>query len=101
MDSHKFHMLRSNDGKNQEIWIKQEEWMHPKTIISEGSEMPFAVLRLLRKWSSEVNQIRTEFQSRARVGYAYVDFVYDMMMIIAPVITLVGLCNSMTIIVRF
>ena len=80
MDSHKFHMLRSNDGKNQEIWIKQEEWMHPKTIISEGSEMPFAVLRLLRKWSSEVNQIRTEFQSRARVGYAYVDFVYDNIM---------------------
>ena len=80
MDSHKFHMLRSNDGKNQEIWIKQEEWMHPKTIISEGSEMPSAVLRLLRKWSSEVNQIRTEFQNRARVGYAYVDFVYDNVM---------------------
>ncbi len=51
--NHKLHMLRSNDGKNQEIWVNHDEWMRPRDIISEGSEMPHEVLGLLRKWSKE------------------------------------------------
>ena len=35
----KLHMLRSNDGKNQEIWVSADEWMRPRDIISEGSEI--------------------------------------------------------------
>ena len=73
----KLHMLRSNDGKNQEIWVAEDEWMRPRDIISEGSQMPHEVLGLLKKWSKEINHIRDEFQSRANIGYAHVDFVYD------------------------
>ena len=73
----KLHMLRSNDGKNQEIWVAEEEWMRPKDIISEGSQMPHEVLGLLKKWSREINHIRDEFQSKADIGYAHVNFVYD------------------------
>ena len=73
----KLHMLRSNDGKNQEIWVDHEEWMRPRDIISEGSEMPHEVLGLLKKWSKEINHIRDEFQSKANIGYAHVAFVYD------------------------
>ena len=43
------HMLKSNDGKNQEIWVNHDEWMRPRDIISEGSEMPREILHLLRK----------------------------------------------------
>lgn len=63
-DNRKLHMLKSNDGKNQEIWIDHEEWMRPKDIISEGSEMPREVLNLLRKWSKEINKIRTDFECK-------------------------------------
>ena len=73
----KLHMLRSNDGKNQELWVNHEEWLRPKDIISEGSEMPHAVYGLLAKWSKEINQIRSDFQSKANIGCAHVDFVYD------------------------
>ena len=76
-DARKLYMLRSNDGKDQEIWVDHSEWMCPKDIISEGSEMPHEVLGLLRKWSKEINQIRSDFQSKADIGYAHVDFVYD------------------------
>ncbi|WP_458398069.1 hypothetical protein [Anaerotignum sp.] len=75
--NHKLHMLRSNDGKNQEIWVAEEEWMRPRDIISEGSEMPHEVMGLLKKWSKEINQIRSDFQSKADIGCAHVDFVYD------------------------
>ena len=71
------HMLKSNDGKNQEIWVNHDEWMRPRDIISEGSEMPREILHLLRKWSEEINQIREEFTCKASIGYACVDFVYD------------------------
>ena len=70
-------MLKSNDGNDREIWVNNSDWMRPKDIISEGSEMPDEVLGLLRKWSSEVDQIRSEFQCKADIGYAYVDFIYD------------------------
>ncbi len=73
----KLHMLRSNDGKNEEIWVAEEEWKRPRDIISEGSEMPHEVYGLLRKWSKEINQIRGDFQSKANIGCAHVDFVYD------------------------
>ena len=73
----KLHMLRSNDGKNQEIWVAEDEWMRPRDIISEGSEMPHEVVSLLRKWSKEINQIRSDFQSKANIGCAHVDFVYE------------------------
>ena len=73
----KLHMLRSNDGKNQEIWVAEDEWMRPRDIISEGSEMPHEVVDLLKKWSKEINQIRSDFQSKADIGYAHVNFVYD------------------------
>ena len=73
----KLHMLRSNDGNNQEIWVDHDEWMRPRDIISEGSEMPHEVVGLLRKWSKEINQIRSDFQSKADIGYAHVNFVYD------------------------
>ena len=75
--SRKLHMLRSNDGKNQEIWVDHDEWMRPRDIISEGSEMPHEVYGLLKKWSKEINQIRSDFQSKANIGCAHVDFVYD------------------------
>lgn len=71
------YMLRSNDGKDQEIWVDHEEWMRPRDIISDGSEMPGEVLGLLKKWSQEINRIRIDFQSKADIGYAHVDFVYD------------------------
>ena len=71
------HMLKSNDGKNQEIWISSDEWMRPKDIISEGSEMPHEVYGLLRKWSKEINQIREEFEYKTSIGYASVEFIYD------------------------
>lgn len=71
------HMLRSNDGKNSEIWVKSHEWMCPRDIISEGSEMPQEVLGLLKKWSREVDQIRADFECKAFIGSAYVDFIYD------------------------
>ena len=77
MDKHKLHMLRSNDGKDQEIWVNYDEWMRPRDIISEGSQMPSEVFGLLKKWSREIDQIRVEFQKRADIGYAYVHFVYD------------------------
>lgn len=84
MDTHfgkenncKLYMLKSNDGRNQEIWVKWDEWIRPNNIISEGSEMPHAVRELLRKWSDEINKIRNEFQNKANIGYAYIDFVYD------------------------
>ena len=73
----KLHMLKSNDGKNQEIWVDQEEWMRPRDIISEGSQMPQEVLGLLKKWSREINCIRDDFQSKANIGCAHMDFVYD------------------------
>ena len=73
----KLYMLRSNDGKDQEIWVDHDEWMRPKDIISEGSEMPHEVLSLLKKWSQEINLIRDEFISRASIGYAHIDFIYD------------------------
>lgn len=73
----KLHMLKSNDGRNQEIWVKWDEWIRPKNIISEGSKMPHAVRELLRKWNDEINKIRNEFQNKANIGYAYIDFVYD------------------------
>ena len=75
MDTHfgkendcKLYMLKSNDGRNQEIWVKWDEWIRPNNIISEGSEMPHAVRELLRKWSDEINKIRNEFQSKANIG---------------------------------
>lgn len=71
------HMLKSNDGKNQEIWVDQNEWVRPRDIISEGSDMPHEVLGLLRKWSREINHIRDDFQSKANIGCTYVDFVYN------------------------
>lgn len=76
-DNRKLHMLKSNDGKNQEIWVDHSEWMRPRDIISEGSEMPHELLALLKKWSREINQIRSEFQCKASIGYAHMDFVYD------------------------
>ena len=76
-DESKLYMLKSNDGRNREIWVNYEEWMRPRDIISEGSEMPHEVLSLLKKWSKEINQIRCEFQSKANIGCAYVDFVYN------------------------
>ena len=39
--------------------------------------MPDEVLELLRKWSSAVDEIRGDFQCKADIGYAYVDFIYD------------------------
>ena len=75
--NNKLHMLISNDGKDQKIWVRDEEWMSPRDIISEGSEMPHEVLALLRKWSREIDLIRSDFQSKANIGYAHVDFVYD------------------------
>ena len=54
----KLYMLKSNDGRNQEIWVKWDEWIRPKNIISEGSEMPHAVRELLGKWNNEINKIR-------------------------------------------
>jgi len=77
LDNRKLHMLRSNDGKNQEIWVAEDEWMRPRDIISEGSEMPHEVYGLLKKWSKEINQIRSDFQSKANIGCAHVNFVYD------------------------
>ena len=71
------HMIRSNDGRNREIWINLDEWMRPRDIISEGSDMPHEVLGLLKKWSHEINLIRSEFQSKANIGCAHVDFIYD------------------------
>lgn len=71
------YMLRSNDGKDQEIWVDHDEWMRPRDIISDGSEMPCEVLGLLKKWSQEINRIRSDFQCKADIGYAHVDFVYD------------------------
>ena len=47
----KVHVLKSNDGKNMEIFVDRDEWLRPKDIISEGSEMPNEVLGLLKKWS--------------------------------------------------
>ena len=76
-NNRKLHMMRSNDGKNQKIWVSADEWMRPRDIISEGSEMPHEVLVLLENWSKEINHIRDEFQSKANIGYAHVDFVYD------------------------
>lgn len=73
----KLHVLKSNDGKNKDIFVNHDEWMRPKDIISEGSEMPNEVLGLLRKWSKEINKIRTDFECRAMIGYAHVDFVYE------------------------
>ena len=69
----KLYMLKSNDGRNQEIWVKWDEWIRPKNIISEGSEMPHAVRELLGKWNNEINKIRNEFQNKANIGYAYID----------------------------
>ena len=60
----KLYMLKSNDGRNQEIWVKWDEWIRPKNIISEGSEMPHAVRELLGKWNNEINKIRNEFQNK-------------------------------------
>ena len=77
LTNRKLHMLRSNDGKNQEIWVAEEEWMRPRDIISEGSQMPHEVVVLLRKWSKEIDQIRDEFQKKANIGCAHVHFVYD------------------------
>lgn len=72
MDTHfgkendcKLYMLKSNDGRNQEIWVKWDEWIRPNNIISEGSEMPHAVRELLRKWSDEI--IKSEMSSRVRL----------------------------------
>ena len=73
----KLHMLRSNDGNNQEIWVAEEEWLRPRDIISEGSQMPHEVLGLLKKWSKEIDQIRDEFHRKANIGCAHVHFVYD------------------------
>ena len=77
MHNRKLHMLRSNDGKNQEIWVAEDEWLRPRDIFSEGSEMPHEVVGLLRKWSKEINQIRSDFQNKADIGYAHVNFVYN------------------------
>lgn len=77
IDNCKWHVLRSNDGRNQEVLVTRDEWLRPRDIISEGSDMPHEVRGLLSKWSQEINQIRNEFQSKANIGCAYVDFVYD------------------------
>lgn len=76
-DMKNLYLLKSNDGREQEIWVDSHEWACPKDIISEGSEMPHEVLKLLRKWSKEIDHIRSDFQCKATIGSAYVDFVYD------------------------
>lgn len=71
------YMLRSTDGKDQVIWVNEAEWLYPRDIISEGSEMPGEVLGLVRKWYREVEKIRCDFQCKAEIGYVYMNFVYD------------------------
>ena len=53
------------------------EWLQPREIFSTGSEMPPVVLKLLPKWSKEVDRIREIYQCRAEIEYAYIDFVFD------------------------
>ena len=54
LTNRKLHMLRSNDGKNQEIWVAEEEWMRPRDIISEGSQIgpDHVTLQALITWLS-------------------------------------------------
>ena len=53
------------------------EWLQPREIFSTGSDMPPEILKLLPKWSREVDQIREIYQYRAENEYAYIDFVFD------------------------
>ena len=43
LTNRKLHMLRSNDGKNQEIWVDHDEWMRPRDIFLK-------VAKCLMKW---------------------------------------------------
>ena len=70
MDTHfgkendcKLYMLKSNDGRNQEIWVKWDEWIRPNNIISEGSEMRFVSF-----WENgAIKSIKSEMSSRVRL----------------------------------
>ncbi|MBQ7757496.1 hypothetical protein [Anaerotignum sp.] len=70
-------MVFLSGDNGQKIWISTEHWMRPNQIISEGSEMPDAILNLLQKWRKEVHFITENYENRQRVEKASMEFIYE------------------------
>lgn len=70
-------MVALSGENGQKIWISKEKWMNPKQIISEGSQMPDAILKLLRKWDKEVRLIAENYENRERIEKASMEFIYE------------------------
>ena len=70
-------MVALSGENGQKIWISKEKWMNPKQIISEGSQMPDAILKLLRKWDKEVRLIAENYDNRERIEKASMEFIYE------------------------
>lgn len=47
------------------------------TMFDRRTKNARDITELLGKWNNEINKIRNEFQNKANIGYAYIDFVYD------------------------
>lgn len=70
-------MVALSGDNGQKIWISKDKWMRPHQIISEGSQMPEALLSLLKKWRKEVYQIPETYQMKNRVEKASMEFIYE------------------------
>lgn len=70
-------MVALSGDNDQKIWISKDKWMRPHQIISEGSQMPEALLSLLKKWRKEVYQIPETYQMKNRVEKASMEFIYE------------------------
>lgn len=70
-------MVALSGENGQKIWISKDKWMRPHQIISEGSQMPEALLSLLKKWRKEVYQIPETYQMKNRVEKASMEFIYE------------------------
>lgn len=67
---------KSEEERLRERLADRREWLQPREIFSTGSDMPPEVLKLLPKWSKEVDWIREIYQCNAEIEYAYIDFVF-------------------------
>lgn len=70
-------MVALSGENGQKIWISKDKWMRPHQIISEGSQMPEALLSLLKKWQKEVYQIQEDYEAKRRIEKASMEFIYE------------------------
>ena len=70
-------MVSLSGDNGQKIWISADKWLRPQQIISEGSQMPEALLSLLKKWQKEVYQMPEDYEAKRRIEKASMEFIYE------------------------